>query len=129
MQKWKDQIGWFMDSNDCQELNGIDGEPVEFEWNILPGQTILDLLHEIQRKMAENRIKPEEFEDRITFMSMYNDIDRTKEEENFTKCVSKMRLTHTDFQGTLVIPRTRNGRNGMERTPPSPKVCKRALQN
>ena len=36
-QKWKDQIGWLMDFKDYQELNGIDGEPVEFEWNIFPG--------------------------------------------------------------------------------------------
>ena len=33
-QKWKEQIGWFMESKDFQELNGIDVEPVEFEWNI-----------------------------------------------------------------------------------------------
>ena len=58
--KWKDQIGWF----------------------------ILDLLLEIPRKMAENRIKPEEFQDRIVFMTMYNDIDWTKEEEHLKKCVS-----------------------------------------
>ena len=48
-----------MDSKDYQELNGIDGEPVEFEWNIFPGHTTLDLFREIQRNMAEHRIKPE----------------------------------------------------------------------
>ena len=35
----------------------FDGEPVEFEWNTFAGHTTLDLLHEIQRMMAENRIK------------------------------------------------------------------------
>ena len=29
-----------MDSEDYRELNGIDGEPVEFEWNIFTGHTI-----------------------------------------------------------------------------------------
>ena len=40
-----------------------------------PGHTTLELLREIQRTMAENRIQPEQFEGRIIFMSMYNDID------------------------------------------------------
>ena len=39
---------------------------------------MLGLLHEIQRKMAQNGIKLEEFKDRIIFMSMYNDIDCSK---------------------------------------------------
>ena len=34
-----------MDSRDYRELNGIDGEPVEFEWTIFPGHTMLELLH------------------------------------------------------------------------------------
>ena len=33
---WKDKIGWLMGSRDYRALNGIDGEPVEFEWNIFP---------------------------------------------------------------------------------------------
>ena len=37
--------------------------------------------------MAENRIRPEEFEDRIIFVSMHNDIDRTKD-GNSQMCVS-----------------------------------------
>ena len=58
-----------MDSEDFQEFIRIDGEPVEFEWNIFPGHTTLGLLHENRRKMAQNGIKPEEFNDRIIFMS------------------------------------------------------------
>ena len=70
---WKDKVVWFMDPREYRELNEIDGEPVEFEWNIFPG------LHEIQSKMAENRIRSEEFKDRIIFTSMYNDIDWTQD--------------------------------------------------
>ena len=48
--------------------------------------------------MDQNRIEPEEFKDRIIFMSTYNDIDCRKE-ENFKKSVFrtrlKLRLTHT----------------------------------
>ena len=50
---WKDKIGWFMNTLEYHELNGIDGEPLEFEWKKFPGHTILELLHEIHRKMAE----------------------------------------------------------------------------
>ena len=87
-QKWTEQVGWFMDSKDCQELNGIDGEPVEFEWNVSQDTQHWICSIEIRRKMAQNGIKPEEFEDRIIFMSMYNDIDWSQDEENFKKCVS-----------------------------------------
>ena len=48
--------------------------------------------------MDQNRIEPEEFEDGITFMSTYNDIDWRKEEENFKSVFRtrlKLRLTHT----------------------------------
>ena len=65
---------------------GLDGEAVEFEWNIFPDK-MLELLHEIQRKMAENRIRPKVFKDRIIFMSMYNDIDWTTD-GHLEKCVS-----------------------------------------
>ena len=87
MKHQKDKIGWFMNTLEYHELNGIDGELLEFEWYIFPGHTMLELLHEIHRKMAENRIRLEEFEDRIIFVSMHNDIDRTKD-RNLQMCVS-----------------------------------------
>ena len=67
-----------MNSKDNQELNGVDGEPVESEWNIFPGHTRLKLLHEIQTTVAQSRIKPENFWVRIIFMSMYHYIDKSK---------------------------------------------------
>ena len=41
-----------MKSKDSQELCGIDGEPVEFEWNIFPGHTTFELL-ESNQKISE----------------------------------------------------------------------------
>ena len=32
--KWRSQIRDFPKSNEYAELSGIDGEPIEFEWNI-----------------------------------------------------------------------------------------------
>ena len=74
---------WY--SLEKRELNGIDGEPVEFSWDSFPGHTILELLREIQKTMAENRSQPEQFRDRIIFMSMYNEPIGRKMEMN--ECV------------------------------------------
>ena len=60
-----------------QKIFGIDREPFEFEWNIFPGHAAVEILKEIQIKMATRRKRFEEFEDRI-IMSMFNDIDWTK---------------------------------------------------
>ena len=45
-----------------------------------PGFTSLQILQKIQEKLNACQTRPEEFEDRTIFMSMFNDIDwRTKE--------------------------------------------------
>ena len=36
---WEEQLGWFKDSPQYRTLDTIDGEPMEFEWNIFPGFT------------------------------------------------------------------------------------------
>ena len=57
---------------------GIDGEPIEFEWHIFPGLASLEIRRKIQKDLQEQDIEPEKFEDRIIFMSMFNDIEWTK---------------------------------------------------
>ena len=83
---WR-KIEWFMKSREYRELNGIDGEPVEFEWSVFPGYTILGLLRENRRKLTKDRITLEEFKDRIIFMSMCNGIDWTTG-GNLEMCIS-----------------------------------------
>ena len=48
--------------------------------------TTMELLREIQIRMTTRGIKPEEIKDRITFMSMYNEINWSKGEEIFNEC-------------------------------------------
>ena len=36
---WEQQLGWFKESSQYRILETIDGEPMEFEWNIFPGFT------------------------------------------------------------------------------------------
>ena len=40
---WEDRLTWFKSSSEYRTLDRIDGEPMEFEWNIFPGFTTLQL--------------------------------------------------------------------------------------
>ena len=64
---------------------GLDGEPIEFEWNFFTGFSSLSLLREMQNDLETKNIKPEDFKDKIIFMSMLNDIVWNKNDE---KCFS-----------------------------------------
>ena len=60
-----------------QSLQGYESNrwvPKEFEWKIFPGITALGLLEKIQNLMRGLQCEPEHFEDRIIFMSMFNDV-------------------------------------------------------
>ena len=72
---WKGKIEWVTQSPEYRELDGVYGEPVVFEWKSFPRYTSPVLLQEIQRNIEEIKFCLEE---RITFMSMYNDIDWEK---------------------------------------------------
>ena len=67
------QLDWFKDSSQYRTLDTIDGEPMEFEWNIFPGFTTLQLVQEVQ-KFMNKMSEPDQFQGRIIFMSMFNDI-------------------------------------------------------
>ena len=67
---WEEKSSWFKDSPQYRTLDTIDGEPMEFEWNIFPGFTTLQLIskvHEFMTKMGD----PSQFKGRIIFMSMF----------------------------------------------------------
>ena len=66
-----------------EEFLGNDGKAIEFEWNTVPGFTTLQILRQIE---SENTT-PEQFLDTIIFMSMFNDIDWTKRNNEQT-CTS-----------------------------------------
>ena len=52
-----------------------------------PGLTSLEMLQKIQGDLRSRGLEPEEFRDRIIFMSMFNDIDWTKRGKS-EKCIS-----------------------------------------
>ena len=79
-----------------------------FEWKHFPVHTALQLLQEIQKMMGEMNCPPEQFADRITFMSMYNDMVWGNEKnkslciENsalVSECATKIPKGHWSFLG------------------------------
>ena len=70
---WERQLEWFKDSSQYRTLETIDGERMEFEWNIFQGFSTLELVREVQKFMS-NMEEPEQFQGRIIFMTMFNDI-------------------------------------------------------
>ena len=76
--RWEGHVEGLRLYSSYQEAVGIDGEAIEFEWNIFPGFSSLSLLQEIQKDLDRKNLQLEEFKDRIIFMSMFNDIDRSK---------------------------------------------------
>ena len=59
VEAWKNKIRWYLENRCLQDLDRIDGEPMEFEWKIFPGFTTLGILDEIQKLMTELQCEPE----------------------------------------------------------------------
>ena len=90
---WEESLAWFKSAPKYRALDRIDGEPMEFEWNIFPGFTTLQLSHNVQELLLRLSVRPENFTGRIIFMSMFNDIswgskDNKKECESSAQLVS-----------------------------------------
>ena len=90
---WEDRLTWFKSSPEYRALDRIDGEPMEFEWNIFPGFTTLQLCAKVQELLSKLSVTPKKFTGRMIFMSMFNDIswgskDNKKECESNTQLVS-----------------------------------------
>ena len=71
-------------------LDTIDGEPMEFEWNIFQGFTTLQLCNKVQEfinKMGD----PTQFQGQIIFMSMFNDV-KLGTTDNEQECIANATL-------------------------------------
>ena len=92
-ERWKGQVEGPRLYPSYQEAVGIDGEAIGFEWKIVPGFSSLSILQEIQQELEKRKIQPEEFTDRIIFMSMFNDIVWNTNDENCVSNAEKSRIT------------------------------------
>ena len=105
----EDRLTWFKSSSEYRTLDRIDGEPMEFEWNIFPGFNTLQLSQEVKELQSRLSVTPEKFTARIIFMSMFNDIS-WRSEDNKKECESNAQLVSLlckeIWSRTMVIPRT-----------------------
>ena len=88
---WKERIGWIITDKSCRDYDGINGEPTEFEWNIFPGFTTLQLCGQVTDPLSRLGETPETFTGRILFMSMFNDISCDKK-DNEEECVANAKV-------------------------------------
>ena len=76
-EKWKDQLHF----PTVQRIQRIIWNRRRTDWvrvEYFPWHTTLQILQEIQVRMAVRQTRPEEFEDRIILLSVFNDIDWTR---------------------------------------------------
>ena len=88
---WNDRIGWTTTDQSYRDYDGISGEPTEFEWNIFPGFTTLQLYGKVQDLQSKLGETPETFTGRILFMSMFNDISCDKK-DNEEECLANAKV-------------------------------------
>ena len=71
---WKNRVAGVRAEKNYSDFDDVKGESAEFEWNIFPGFTTLQLCDKISDLLSSLGQSPEAFTGRILFMSMFNDI-------------------------------------------------------
>ena len=99
VEAWKNKIEWYLGNRYLKDLCRIDGEPMEFEWNKFSGFTTLGILEEIQQFLTVLQCEPEQFKDRIIFMTMHNDIAR--KQKNVRRNLLWLRILLLDFRSDV----------------------------
>ena len=88
---WKKRIEWIINEKSYRDYDRINGEPTEFEWNIFPGFTTLQLCGKVTDLLSNFGETPETFTGRILFMSMFNDIS-CDGKGNKEECLAHVRV-------------------------------------
>ena len=98
---WKNRVAGVRAERSYRDYDAINGESTEFEWNIFPGFTTLQLCDKISDLLSSMGQTPESFTGRILFMSMFNDIfcDRY---DNKDECLRNANIVKT-FAGRFRI--------------------------
>ena len=122
-ESWKDRMEWITTSRSYRDYDGISGEPTEFEWNIFPGFTTLQLYGKVTDLLSRLGETPEIFTGRILFMSMFNDISCEKkdnEEDCLANCkvVRKMHRSLEKGQWSFIGPGSEKKWYSMEENSP-----------
>ena len=71
---WKNRVAGVRAERSYRDYDAINGESTEFEWNIFPGFTTLQLCGKVNDLLSCMGETPETFTGRILFFSMFKDI-------------------------------------------------------
>ena len=91
---WKNRVAGVRAERSYRDFEIVSGESTEFEWNIFPGFTSLQLCEKISDLLSSVEQTPESFTGRILFMSMFNDMfcDRY---DNKDECLRNANIVKT----------------------------------
>ena len=98
---WKNRVAGIRSEKNHSDFNDVNGESTEFEWNIFPGFTTLQLCDKISDLLSSMGQTPETFRGRILFMSMFNDISCDRK-GNKDECLKNANYVKT-FAGRFGI--------------------------
>ena len=114
--RWASQVKEFQVYYPEEEFMGIDGEAMEFEWNISQDSRHCKFYDRSRMTYRVRNTTPGQFLDRI-IMSMFDDIERTKKmmKRFVLRIHNKWNSTHNDFKQVIELLSVleMNG-NGME---------------
>ena len=88
---WKNRVTGIQSGKSYRDYDAINGESTEFEWNMFPGFTTLQLCDRISDLLSSMGQTPESFTGRILFMSMFNDISCDRK-DNKDECLANARV-------------------------------------
>ena len=84
---WKKRIEGITTDQSYRDFDGINGEPTEFEWNIFPGFTTLQLCGKVNDLLSDLGEKHQ----KLSQMSMFNDISCDRK-GNKEECLANARV-------------------------------------
>ena len=88
---WKNRVAGVRAERSYRDCEDVSGESTEFEWNIFPGFTSLQLCDKISNLLSSLGQSPETFTGRIPFMLMFNDISCDRK-DNKDGCFKECRI-------------------------------------
>ena len=91
---WKNRVAGVRAEKNYSDFDDVKGESTEFEWNIFPGFTSLQLCDRISNLLSSLGQSPETFTGRILFMSMFNDISCDRY-DNKVECLKNAEFVKT----------------------------------
>ena len=98
---WKNRVAGIRSEKSYRDYDAINGESTEFEWNIFPGFTSLQLCVKVNDLLSDLGQTPATFTGRILFMSMFNDISCDRK-DNKDECLKNAESVKT-FAGRFGI--------------------------